>query len=53
MNFSDSIGYQTEIKVKLKVLDILEHFMDLRHNYLMTNVLKFFKDFISQEAKDL
>ncbi|KAL4462524.1 hypothetical protein ABPG74_000354 [Tetrahymena malaccensis] len=53
MNYSDSIGYQTEIKVKLKVLDILEYFMDLRHDYLMTNMLKFFKDNISNVGKDL
>lgn len=50
MNYSDSAGYNIEIKVKLKVLDIIEHFLDLRQNYLMTNLLKFFKQNISPEV---
>jgi hypothetical protein len=55
MNYSDSSGYLNEIKIKIKVLDVLEKFMDLRQNYLMTNMIKFFKDFIgnSIDTNDL
>ncbi|EGR32737.1 MIR domain protein [Ichthyophthirius multifiliis] len=47
MNYQDQAQMQTEINVKLKILDILENIQNLRQNYLISNVLKFFKDNIA------
>ncbi len=50
--FDDPLHRQNEINVKLKVLRILEHFLDLRQDYLLTNFLAFFKQKVVDEPDE-
>ena len=46
----------TEIQLKLKLCDMIDHFLDMRQDFLLSNFLFFFKHFIvfgeSQERKE-
>ncbi|CAD8103545.1 unnamed protein product [Paramecium sonneborni] len=43
---------QLEIKIKLTLCDIMDRFLDMRQNYLMLNVLSFFKKSIIEKMQD-
>jgi inositol 1,4,5-triphosphate receptor type 1/inositol 1,4,5-triphosphate receptor type 3 len=46
VNHDDGRISEAEISIKLKICDILDHFLDLRQNYLQSNILFFFKQVV-------
>ncbi|CAD8132784.1 unnamed protein product [Paramecium pentaurelia] len=48
----ESGSNQLEIKIKLTLCNIMDRFLDMRQNYLMLNVLSFFKKQIIEKMQD-
>ena len=45
-NKEDNNMSPIEVELKLKICDILDHFLDMRQDFLISNVLTFYKHFV-------
>lgn len=47
-NYMDPIWVANEVQLKIKICDIFEYLLDLRHDFLLQNALIFFKYYVLQ-----
>jgi inositol 1,4,5-triphosphate receptor type 1/inositol 1,4,5-triphosphate receptor type 3 len=52
INVEDNGSNQLEIKIKLTLCDIMDRFLNMRQNYLMLNILSFFKKSIIEKMDE-
>lgn len=46
VNYEDSYKIKAEISIKTTVCEVIAYLLDLRQDYLMTNVVNYFKDVV-------
>lgn len=50
VQFDDPRTYELELQAKMRICDILEHFLDMRQDFLISNFQSWFKHFVVEKA---